>query len=224
MQFSLEANVETGAGNSLFDIHMREDGTGLLVGATGWAFRTADFGANWQFISPELDNPDLFHLYNAASLPSGTLIIAGEAGLLFRSDDDGATWTRIETPYEGTILNSFVTGREGEIFLLGMGGKLLYSNDDGVSWRIIELPVKTVLQGAGRAPDGAVLLVGLGGRVLRFLDGVVSQVPFPGRFHLAAVACGGDACEVGGEGGIYALTYPPKEGSKTSEEVLRWWR
>ena len=224
MQFSLEANVETGAGNSLFDIHMREDGLGLLVGATGWAFLTRDKGANWEFISPKLDNPDLFHLYSAASLPSGTLIISGEAGLLFRSDDNAATWTRIETPYEGTILNSFVTGRDGEILLLGMGGKLLYSSDDGVSWRIIELPVRTVLEGAGGTPDGAILLVGLGGRVMRLKDGVVSEVPFPGRFHLAAVACSQDVCEVGGEGGIYALAYPPKDSSVKSEEVLRWWR
>jgi photosystem II stability/assembly factor-like uncharacterized protein len=204
MQDELAFALKDGGGISLFDIHMQENGTGLIVGASGMAFMTRNYGKDWRFISPQLNNPDLLHLYSATSTPDGTLFIAGEAGLLFRSTD-GEQWQQLEIPYYGTILNAHASGKDNELFLLGMSGKLLHSTDKGQQWHQLQLPTKTILQGACTTPDGALLLTGLGGQIFLVRSGKATKITFYGRQHLSVAICTSKPYQVAGVGGIYTL-------------------
>jgi photosystem II stability/assembly factor-like uncharacterized protein len=204
MRDELEFSQQDGGGNSLFDIHMQESGNGLIVGASGWAFMTRDHGENWAFISPNLNNPDLLHLYSATSTPDGTLFIAGEAGLLFRSIN-GEQWQQLDIPYYGTILSAHTTNKKGEIYLLGMGGKLLHSIDNGEHWQQLQLPSQTILQGACTTHDDSILLTGLGGQIFIVRGDKITHIPFSGRQHLSTPICASDHYQVAGEGGVYTL-------------------
>jgi hypothetical protein len=204
MQDELAFGQQDGGGSSLFDIHMQENGTGLIVGASGWAFMTRDHGENWSFIGPNINNPDLLHLYSTTSTPDGTLFIAGEGGLIFRSMD-GEQWQQLEIPYYGTILSAHATGKQGEVYLLGMGGKLLHSTNNGQQWQEIQLSNKTILQGACTTHNGETLLTGLGGQVFLVRGDKSIHIPFSGRQHLSSAICSTDHYQVAGEGGVYTL-------------------
>jgi photosystem II stability/assembly factor-like uncharacterized protein len=204
MRDELEFIQQDGGSNSLFDIHMQENGTGLIVGASGWAFISRDYGENWAFISPDLNNPDLLHLYSATSTPDGSLFIAGESGLLFRSRN-GEQWQQLDVPYQGTIISAHSTDKDDELYLLGMGGKLLHSTDNGDHWQQLQLPSQTILQGACTTEDGAILLTGLGGQVFLVKGDKITHIPFSGRQHLSTAICSSDHYQVAGEGGVYTL-------------------
>lgn len=160
--------VDDGADKPFLAVHFFDAQRGLVVGAYGLAFATADGGAHWRSISQQLDNPSALHLYDILEL-DGNVFIAAEQGLLLRSSDRGAHFSALDTPATGTLFG-LLAGREKSLLAFGLRGKILRSDDLGDSWQTIANDQPVTLTAGARASDGTLLLVDETGRVLTSQD------------------------------------------------------
>lgn len=200
----------------LLDVWFRDAEHGFAIGAYGALLETLDGGKTWDDVSDRLDNEDAYHLNGIAAIRDSGLYIVGEMGVMFRSADWGETWETIEEmPYEGSLFGVTGTQQGGVVLAYGLRGHLFRSTDFGDSWQQIPLEssdsgaLEFGLAGASVLEDGAIVVVGHGGTVLRSEDGGRSFGLFnrPDRLSLAAVAAGdkGQLVLVG-QGGVRLAT------------------
>jgi photosystem II stability/assembly factor-like uncharacterized protein len=117
------------------------------------------------------DDPELVY----ASLGSASLKRrGGQHGGIARSRDGGRTWEKIETDYTRAAL---VPPTRPDLVLagpalrVGRGGRIVVSSDGGDTWepagRGIDVPMPDMVELFVAAPDGTVLAICSGGRLLR---------------------------------------------------------
>ncbi len=117
---SAERLVDEGADKPFLAIQFVDAQHGIVVGAYGLAFRTADGGATWQSQVANIENPQALHLY-AISRSGDRWYIAGEQGYLARSLDGGNTFQQMSSGYEGTFF-TMANRSDGALVLGGLKG------------------------------------------------------------------------------------------------------
>jgi photosystem II stability/assembly factor-like uncharacterized protein len=162
-------------------------GDRLLVAAeVAGLLRSDDGGAAWvcepvagdedvHHVTGHPDDPELVY----ASLGSASLKRrGGQHGGIARSRDGGRTWEKIETDYPRAAI---VPPARPDLVLagpalrVGRGGRIVVSSDDGDTWgpagRGIDVPMADMVELFVPAPDGTVLAISSGGRLLRAAPG-----------------------------------------------------
>jgi len=195
----------------LLDVWFENTSRGYAIGAYGALLATEDGGEHWQDVSDRLDNPEQLHLNGIAAVSAAGLMIVGEQGSLFRSTDVGRSWQRVDSPYPGSWFGVVAARPARSLLVYGLRGRVYRSADFGDSWQPITVQDEraaavSTLAGGVLSKEGAVLLVGHGGSVLRSEDDGHSFSVFnrPDRLALAAVAQRGDgALILVGQGGVH---------------------
>lgn len=159
---------EEGPDKPFLAVHFFDERQGVILGAYGLAFATADGGASWQSIRERLDNPSAMHLYDIHEL-AGELFIAGEQGLLLRSVDNGLRFNALDSPANGTLFGLLATDAQG-LLAFGLRGKTYLSEDHGDSWRAVPNNLPVTLTAGARLADGSLMLVDESGRTLLSRD------------------------------------------------------
>jgi len=172
-----EQLLADGPDKPLLDLHFADEQNGVVVGAYGLIFATADGGKTWQSLRGRLDNPKGKHLYSIRA-SGAQLYVAGEQGALYRSGDGGKSFTEVKTPYVGTFFGT-LTAPGGELIVYGLRGNAFRSADQGSSWQKVGLGLPVTITAATRLADGALVLVDETGRVLGSRDGGLSFTPIP---------------------------------------------
>lgn len=106
----------------------------LLVGEAGFLALSKDQGDNWQLLEA-----DYFGSYFSIADTSEGVQVAGLRGNLFASNDQGQSWSKLPTPVQATINDSYVQGtniyhfaNSGNVFYSVAGDAFkLYNFDDG---------------------------------------------------------------------------------------------
>ncbi len=80
---------------SIFDFHLRADGSGYAVGQDGLVLKSADHGSSWQML--ETASVGDHNLLSVLALPGGQVAVAGTRTLA-TSDDGGVSWWRSQSP------------------------------------------------------------------------------------------------------------------------------
>lgn len=160
-----ERLVGEGADKPFLAMKFTDARHGLIVGAYGLAFATADGGASWQSLMGQIDNPMGAHLYAIAR--HGThWFLAGEQGYLARSDDDGQSFAALDSPYSGSFFAVQVRD-DGTLLAAGLKGNAFVSSDDGATFVAAPVPLPVSFSDAIRTDDGQLLLVNQGGALFR---------------------------------------------------------
>lgn len=159
----LERWKKEGADKPFLALRVMSDGSILVVGAYGIAFRSRDAGATWEYFGDKLDNPKSNHLY-AMAVWDNRLFVAGEQGCLFVSSDNGESFKRLEVPYKGSLFELHASAKG--IFAAGMKGKLLFSADHGKAWKDVPNPIHVSLLSVSVLPDGKRLWLNQAGQFL----------------------------------------------------------
>lgn len=156
--------VADGPDKPFLDVHFTDAQHGLIVGAYGLAFITADGGANWQPILAQLDNPKANHLYAIAGVGQAVFLV-GERGLVFRGDTLAGPYHRLTTPYEGSYF-TVQADKQGNVLVAGLRGNAFRSADQGMHWDKVVLPSTASI--VASAPDlkGGLLLANQAGQML----------------------------------------------------------
>lgn len=187
-----ERLVAEGADKPFLAVHFTDAKHGLVVGAYGLAFATADGGNTWQSLKGRIDNPRGRHLYGIHA-DGKSIYLAGEQGAFYHSEDGGLHFREVKTPYAGTFFGVF-SGSHGELIVYGLRGNIYRSMDHGVTWNKVETGLPVTLTGAARLASGALVLVDETGRVLLSDDNGVKfkVVPVSNRSAFTGVAQAGD--------------------------------
>jgi photosystem II stability/assembly factor-like uncharacterized protein len=164
-----ERMVTEGPSKPFLDVHFFDDRNGIIVGAFGLVFATADGGQTWRPALDRLDNPKGKHLYAVQAL-GDECYIAGELGAMYYSKDRCKAFTTLKTPYEGTYFGAVATGPQS-VVVFGMRGNVYWSGDAGASWQKSEIATPASLMAGLLLQDGSVLLSDETGRLYRSTDG-----------------------------------------------------
>ncbi len=146
---------------------------GLVVGAYGLAFRTADGGATWQSMVGQIANPMGMHLY-AIARQGNDWFLAGEQGYLARSRDAGRSFEELDSPYAGTFF-TLANGPDASLVVAGLKGHAFVSHDRGDSFEPLAGPVPVSFSEAIRLQDGRMLLANQGGMLFGTANGGALQ-------------------------------------------------
>ena len=155
-------------GGPSFDRHLNGvwalgPGRAIAAGESGKIIATTDGGASWQPRESGVWAP----LYRILFVSPERGFIGGGVGTLLRTDDGGATWQRIAT---GNQAHLFGLARLGDrLHATGSRGTLLRQRGD--RFERVKLGIYGWLSALAFGRDGAGLLVGGQGRVLRTSDG-----------------------------------------------------
>ena len=198
----------------LLDVWFKDANSGFAVGAYGALLETTDGGKHWEDASDRLDNEDQFHLNGIASVKDAGLFIVGEQGSMFRSADWGQTWEKLEGPYQGSLFGVIGTAQANTLLAYGLRGNLYRSTDFGSTWEQVELKatrgaLEFGLSGATLLDDGAIVIVGNGGSVIRSNDNGETFSVFnrPDRISVSAVTAAGNGNLIlAGQGGVRATS------------------
>ncbi len=172
-----ERLVVEGPSKPFLDLHFFDDKNGLLVGAFGLIFATADGGASWQPVPERIENPNGKHLY-AIQVAGDECYIVGEQGAVFYSSDRCRHFAAVATPYAGTYFGALATGARSSL-LYGMRGNAYWSDDAGASWHKSAIATSASLSAGVRLRDGALILADETGHVYRSVDAGKSFQPVP---------------------------------------------
>lgn len=187
-----ERLVTEGPTKPFLDVNFFDDKNGLLVGAFGLVFATADGGATWQPALERLNNPQGKHLYGI-QIVGDTCVIVGEQGAVFYSSDRGRSFAAVATPYEGSYFGAVAAG-PGAALVFGMRGNAYWSDNAGASWHKSEIATSASLAAGIRMQDGSVVLADANGQVYRSKDAgksfqhvpVAKSSPFTGIVQTGA--------------------------------------
>lgn len=172
-----ERLLAEGPTKPFLDINFFDDKNGLLVGAFGLVFATADGGATWQPAPERLNNPQGKHLYGIQIVGDACFIV-GEQGALFHSSDRGKRFAAVASPYEGSYFGALAAG-QGTALVFGMRGNAWWSDNGGASWHKSEIASAASLAAGLRLHDGTLVLTDANGQVFRSKDAgkTFQQVP-----------------------------------------------
>lgn len=152
-------STDFGPSSPLLGLSFRDEADGIVVGAFGQLFHTANGGRHWESWGARIDNPEGLH-YNAISRqPDGTLVISGEGGKLRRSRDAGATWESLDTRYAGQLYGSVALATGKVLISYGFAGSIYRSEDDGKTWQALPRLTTKPLIGAMLLPGDTLVLV-----------------------------------------------------------------
>ena len=172
--------VETGPADPFLDVLFFDERRGMAVGAYGMSFQTRDGGESWTVNQSGIENPDRFHLYGLYGDASGAVFVVGEAGLLYRAADGDEPFERFHDVYDGSLFG--VVPWAGKALAFGLRGNLFSYEAAPATWQEVDTERDASLYGGAPLDDGAVLLVGAGGRLLRLApDGTVERFQHPSR-------------------------------------------
>lgn len=163
-----ERMVADGPSKPFLDLHFFDPQNGLLIGAFGMVFATADGGQSWQPAQQRLANPQGKHLYAIAG-DGATCVIAGEQGAVFRSTDRGRTFTTHATGYEGSYFGALALAPRSAL-VFGMRGNVRRSDDAGATWQKSEIAAGASITAGLRLRDGSLLLADETGQLYRSTD------------------------------------------------------
>lgn len=154
--------VKDGADKPLLGVHFFDRARGIVIGAYGLIFGTADGGHTWSSWMSKLDNPKGLHL-NAIAVRGDSILIVGEQGIVFRSVDSGKTFTRLPTPYGGSW---FATSAlpDGRWLLAGLKGNIYILSGDVFTPSRVPIPV--TIASLSRMKDGEILALNQAGQAL----------------------------------------------------------
>lgn len=189
-------SVADGADKPLLALSFSDANHGLVVGAYGLAFSTANGGRSWVSLVGRLPNPQGLHLY-AVAQTGAQVYVAGEQGLFLRSLDHGEHFEAASTPYEGSYF-SLVVQAEGTVLVGGLRGKVFRSTNLGQSFTTVENPLPVSINDM-RLFGAQLLLVNQAGGLLQAsADGArLTPVALPPGPPLTAVAQAADGALVG---------------------------
>lgn len=194
-----------GAGRPLLDVWFESERRGMAVGAFGLALCTDNGGIRWTHCEDQLDNPGNLHL-NAIKSIGGAVYIVGEQGLLLRRASGEQRFAALPSPYKGSFFG--VTGGNGVLLAYGLRGHAYTSTNEGHTWRAAATGVQTGLAAGGMLDDGALLLAGQAGQLLKSIDGGATFKPMAGAKPVPATALlpiGDNTVLVGGARGVHTL-------------------
>jgi photosystem II stability/assembly factor-like uncharacterized protein len=177
--------VDEGADKPFLDLHLRADGSVLVVGAYGLAYTTRDGGKTWQAQMKDLPNPNSATYYGIAERQQEQYLF-GEQGVLLRASDSGVTsgaFTAQSSPASGSLFGGLAT-RQGTLMLYGLRGKVYRSAQPGAPWAEVQTPVDASLITGLQLPDDTVLLLGSAGQIVASKDQgqTFTALPLKNRF------------------------------------------
>lgn len=164
-----ERMVAEGPSKPFFAVEFFDDKHGLVAGAFGLLFATADGGETWQAAPQRLNGARDKHLY-AIEAAGGQCYIAGEQGTVLRAADCNGNYAALPSPYAGTWFGAIATGPDAAV-VFGMRGNVYWSGDAGESWRKSAIATANSLTAGLRLRDGALLLADETGQLFRSGDG-----------------------------------------------------
>lgn len=168
--------VSDGPDKPFMDVMFSDADHGMIVGAYGLAFVTADGGHSWTSLMGQMDNASGRNLY-AICQAAGGLYVVGEQASLFQSNDGGQNFHQIKSPGKGTFFGA-VASTSGDLIVFGLRGALYRSPDAGATWMKIDRPPSS-LTGGKRLSDGSIVLVDEDGHLLRSTDNGASFQGIP---------------------------------------------
>ena len=200
-EMTMEEEVFT---SPLMDVWFQDSQRGWAVGAFGSLLATTDGGRHWSSQAPLLENPDEFHLNTITGDGKGRVFIAGEGGIMYRSLDSGQNWEALDPFYEGSWFGTVYSAPHDALLVFGMRGNLYRSVDFGSTWELVPWANSVTLAGGSAAADGAIVLVGGVGTVLRSQDGGLSfqGSTEPDRLSLSSAMKSDRTIILVGQGGV----------------------
>lgn len=163
-----ERLVAEGPSKPFLDIYFFDDKNGLLIGAFGLIFATADGGESWQPALDRISNPKGKHLY-AIQATGNECFIAGEQGAVFHANNYGKGFATVNTPYEGSYFGAIAAGPH-TVVVYGMRGNVYWSDNAGTSWQKSEIATPNSITAGLRLKDGALLVADETGQLYRSKD------------------------------------------------------
>lgn len=188
--------VNDGADKPLLALSFSDAAHGMVVGAYGLAFSTADGGRSWSSLIGRLPNPQGLHLYGIGAF-GAQVYVAGEQGLFMRSLDRGEHFEAVSTPYEGSYF-SLAVQADGTVLIGGLRGKVFRSSDAGQSFSAIDNPVPVSINEIRLAGRQLLLVNQAGGLLQASADrSRLTPIALPPGPPLTAVAQAADGALVG---------------------------
>jgi len=190
--------------SAFLDVWFQDADRGWAVGAFGAFIGTTDGGQHWRDQTPEVNNPDEFHLNTVTGDGAGRVFIAGEGGVMFRSLDGGRTWETLDTVYSGSWFGAAYDAKYDALLAFGLRGNLYRSTDFGDTWRMVPNKGTASLAGGNASGDGGVVVVGGVGTVLLSGDGGASfhRTMLEDRLSLSSGVLRGTQLILVGQGGL----------------------
>jgi photosystem II stability/assembly factor-like uncharacterized protein len=194
--------VATGLTKRLLDVAFADAATGVTVGQAGTIFRTSDGGASWTPVAAPLAS-DLRVVAASKACGAGALScfwVGSAEGRMILSTDGGANWCAQETG-SGERISGIFSASPDEVLAVGTNGTILRSTSArqcGAAAAYQQQDPAGVLKNlfsVTRTADGATVIVGAGGTILRQLNGgpwtPVSPSPTVSALLSVTVAHGG---------------------------------
>jgi photosystem II stability/assembly factor-like uncharacterized protein len=128
--------IDTRLRGSLWDVHFKNDTTGVMVGSTIQAFRTTNSGANWDSVFLPYSNIQTF-VYAVSFVGDKGWLISNN-NIIYSTSNYGISWDSLTTlqynigETSGSIeFPSLLTGYAG-----GNERRLFKTSDGGLNWRL----------------------------------------------------------------------------------------
>jgi photosystem II stability/assembly factor-like uncharacterized protein len=205
--------VKEGADKPFLDVHFFDAQHGLVVGAYGSIFATADGGKTWRSRRADLNNQAGRHLYRL-HVQGNDLYLAGEQGALYHARGRDSRFEQIKTPYAGSFFGVLLSAK-GDVLAYGLRGNLWRQAAGNDTWSQVPTPSPVTITSAALLRDGSIVMVDEAGKLMRSTDEGKSVAPLPlnqAASFTAVVQAGNAGLVLAGARG--ALRIPPLEPKK----------
>jgi photosystem II stability/assembly factor-like uncharacterized protein len=158
---------------TLTALHFLDARLGWAVGHGGIVLATDDGGEHWRIAHRAGADTALF---SVRFLDAQRGLAVGAFGAALATDDGGRSWQEItigEGEFSDRHLYHLFGDATGATWIAAESG-VVYRSADGRNFDTITLPYKGSIWGGMALSDGAILVWGMGGRVLRSADGGAS--------------------------------------------------
>lgn len=139
---------------------------GWAVGHGGFVLGTEDGGENWKILHRAGDDAVFFSV-RFSDARNG--LVVGAFGLALRTADGGATWSPVTIGDSDLHLYQIFFDARGTTWIAAESG-VVYRSADGSEFDAIDVPYEGSIWGGIGLRDGAVLVFGMGGTLLRTTD------------------------------------------------------